>query len=96
MKLRTLQSNLDVDQLRGVEGDASADYFGVFNDLITPHAGRGLKRLRQWRRVVFFAWRPGGGMKLIGYRQKLLIIQAAGLCGGRLREVDCSDWGELF
>lgn len=35
MRLRTLQSELDVDQLRGVEGDASADYFEVFNDLIT-------------------------------------------------------------
>ena len=35
MRLRTLQSKLNVDQLRGVEGDASADYFGVFNDLIT-------------------------------------------------------------
>jgi len=35
MRLRTLQDSLDVDQLRGVEGDASADYFEVFNDLIT-------------------------------------------------------------
>ena len=35
MKLRTLQPNLELDQLRGVEGDASADYFAVFNDLIT-------------------------------------------------------------
>jgi len=35
MRLRTLRTDLDVDQLRGVEGDASADYFDVFNDLIT-------------------------------------------------------------
>lgn len=34
-RLRTLQDQLNVDQLRGVEGDASADYFEVFNDLIT-------------------------------------------------------------
>jgi CRISPR/Cas system-associated endonuclease Cas1 len=52
MKLRTLQSNLDVDQLRGVEGDASADYFGVFNDLITPHAGRGLKHVFRFGNVT--------------------------------------------
>jgi CRISPR-associated protein Cas1 len=35
MRLRTFQADLDVDQLRGIEGDASADYFEVFNDLIT-------------------------------------------------------------
>lgn len=35
MRLRTLQTGLSVDQLRGVEGNASADYFEVFNDLIT-------------------------------------------------------------
>lgn len=35
MKLRTLSADQSTDQLRGVEGDASADYFGVFNDLIT-------------------------------------------------------------
>jgi CRISPR-associated protein Cas1 len=35
MRLRTLQTEFYVDQLRGVEGDASADYFEVFNDLIT-------------------------------------------------------------
>ncbi|MBL8818506.1 MAG: type I-C CRISPR-associated endonuclease Cas1 [Planctomyces sp.] len=35
MRLRTFKSDLDVDQLRGIEGDASADYFEVFNDLIT-------------------------------------------------------------
>jgi CRISPR-associated protein Cas1 len=35
MRLRTLQDHLSVDQLRGLEGDASADYFEVFNDLIT-------------------------------------------------------------
>jgi CRISPR-associated protein Cas1 len=35
MRLRTLQADLSIDQLRGVEGDASADYFEVFNDLIT-------------------------------------------------------------
>ena len=35
MRLRTLEAELNVDQLRGVEGDASADYFEVFNDLIT-------------------------------------------------------------
>ena len=35
MRLRTLQDDQDVDQLRGIEGDASADYFEVFNDLIT-------------------------------------------------------------
>ncbi len=35
MKLRTLQPQLELDQLRGVEGDASADYFAVFDDLIT-------------------------------------------------------------
>jgi CRISPR-associated protein Cas1 len=35
MRLRTLQADLTVDQLRGIEGDASADYFEVFNDLIT-------------------------------------------------------------
>jgi CRISPR-associated protein Cas1 len=35
MRLRTLRDGLSVDQLRGIEGDASADYFEVFNDLIT-------------------------------------------------------------
>ena len=35
LKLKTLQSGLGLDQLRGVEGDATADYFAVFNELIT-------------------------------------------------------------
>jgi CRISPR-associated protein Cas1 len=34
MRLKTLKSGLEVDQLRGIEGDGSADYFGVFDDLI--------------------------------------------------------------
>ncbi|MCA9200948.1 MAG: type I-C CRISPR-associated endonuclease Cas1 [Planctomycetales bacterium] len=35
MALRTLDPTLTLDQLRGVEGEYSAEYFGVFNDLIT-------------------------------------------------------------
>jgi CRISPR-associated protein Cas1 len=34
MTLRTLGEGLDLDRLRGVEGDASSEYFSVFNDLI--------------------------------------------------------------
>lgn len=35
MALRTLKDSLSLDQLRGMEGEFSAEYFGVFNDLIT-------------------------------------------------------------
>jgi CRISPR-associated protein Cas1 len=35
MTLKTLGQSLTLDQLRGVEGDASSVYFSVFNDLIT-------------------------------------------------------------
>ena len=40
LKLKTLQSGLGLDQLRGVEGDATADYFSVFNELITSQKER--------------------------------------------------------
>ena len=40
LKLKTLQSGLGLDQLRGVEGDATADYFAVFNELITSQKER--------------------------------------------------------
>ncbi len=33
--LRNLSDSLSLDQLRGMEGEFSANYFGVFNDLIT-------------------------------------------------------------
>lgn len=35
MAIRTLSESLTLDQLRGMEGEFSAEYFGVFNDLIT-------------------------------------------------------------
>ena len=35
MAIRTLGESLSLDQLRGMEGEFSAEYFGVFNDLIT-------------------------------------------------------------
>jgi CRISPR-associated protein Cas1 len=35
MALRTLNPELTLDQLRGIEGEFSAEYFSVFNDLIT-------------------------------------------------------------
>ncbi len=35
MAIRTLNESLSLDQLRGMEGEFSAEYFGVFNDLIT-------------------------------------------------------------
>lgn len=34
MTLKTLDATLNLDQLRGVEGDATSEYFSVFNDLI--------------------------------------------------------------
>lgn len=34
MTLKTLDTTLNLDQLRGVEGDATSEYFSVFNDLI--------------------------------------------------------------
>ena len=40
LKLKTLQSGLGLDQLRGAEGDATADYFAVFNELITSQKER--------------------------------------------------------
>lgn len=40
LKLKTLQSGLGLDQLRGAEGDATADYFSVFNELITSQKER--------------------------------------------------------
>ncbi|MEZ6094158.1 MAG: type I-C CRISPR-associated endonuclease Cas1c [Pirellulaceae bacterium] len=38
MSLRTLNPALSLDQLRGVEGELTAEYFSVFNDLITANA----------------------------------------------------------
>jgi len=35
MAIRTLKPDLSLDQLRGIEGEYSAEYFSVFNDLIT-------------------------------------------------------------
>lgn len=35
MAIRTLNEALSLDQLRGMEGEFSAEYFAVFNDLIT-------------------------------------------------------------
>ena len=40
LKIKTLQSGLGLDQLRGAEGDATADYFAVFNELITSQKER--------------------------------------------------------
>ena len=37
MALRTLNESLTLDQLRGMEGELSAEYFSVFNDLITTN-----------------------------------------------------------
>ena len=34
-QLRTLETSLNVDSIRGVEGDVAGTYFGVFNQLIT-------------------------------------------------------------
>jgi CRISPR-associated protein Cas1 len=34
MTLKTLDARFNLDQLRGVEGDATSEYFSVFNDLI--------------------------------------------------------------
>ncbi|MCA9194241.1 MAG: type I-C CRISPR-associated endonuclease Cas1 [Planctomycetales bacterium] len=39
MALRTLQPTLTLDQLRGIEGEYSAEYFSAFNDLITAKNG---------------------------------------------------------
>ena len=35
MTLKTMSESLTLDQMRGVEGDATSEYFSVFNDLIT-------------------------------------------------------------
>lgn len=35
MAIRTLDQSLSLDQLRGMEGEFSAEYFAVFNDLVT-------------------------------------------------------------
>lgn len=35
MAIRTLSDSLSLDQLRGIEGEFSAEYFSVFNELIT-------------------------------------------------------------
>ncbi len=35
MAIRTLSESLSLDQLRGIEGEYSAEYFSVFNNLIT-------------------------------------------------------------
>ena len=37
MAIRTLNESLTLDQLRGMEGELSAEYFSVFNDLITTN-----------------------------------------------------------
>jgi CRISPR-associated protein Cas1 len=37
MALRTLSPSLSMDQLRGMEGEFTAEYFSVFNDLITKN-----------------------------------------------------------
>ncbi len=37
--IRTLNPNYTVDQLRGIEGEFSGEYFSVFNDLITTQRG---------------------------------------------------------
>lgn len=37
MALRTLSPSLSTDQLRGMEGEFTAEYFSVFNDLITKN-----------------------------------------------------------
>lgn len=39
MAIRTLSESLSLDQLRGMEGEFSAEYFSVFNDLITSGQG---------------------------------------------------------
>ena len=49
LKLKTLQSGLGLDQLRGVEGDATADYFAVFDELITSQKERFSFRSRSRR-----------------------------------------------